>query len=184
VGGVRGLIGSRLGLLLAVAAVLVLFGVSYATAKLIGGTDGPDTLRGTERGDVIAGRGGNDAINGRGGHDKLNGGDGTDRVVGGAATDSVRGGNGPDRLRGGPGGDELYGGRGRDEFNTHNGVLLGSPGNDVIHARDFKADEIDCDTGWDKVFVDGVEDGVYNCERIIAPEGEVGNHVPPAEEGG
>jgi Ca2+-binding RTX toxin-like protein len=180
---VRGLIGSRLGLLAAIVLLVALLGASYAAAKLIGGTDGPDSLKGTGGADVISGRGGNDAINGRGGKDKLNGGDGIDRVIGGAQGDKVRGGTGSDRLRGGPGGDQLYGGRGRDEFNTHNGVLLGSPGNDVIHARDFKADEIDCDTGRDKVFVDGVEDGVYNCERIIGPKGEIGNHVPPEEEG-
>ncbi len=177
----RRLIGSRLGLLAAIAGVVALLGVSFATAKLINGTSGPDTLRGTGRGDRIAGREGNDSINGRGGHDRLNGGDGSDRVIGGPATDRIRGGKGSDRIRGGGGGDELFGGRGRDEFNTRNGVLLGSPGNDVIHARDFKADEIDCDSGFDKVFVDGAEDGVYNCERIISPDGEIGNHVPPKD---
>ena len=177
-------IGSRLGIVAAICGLVALLGVSFAAAKLIGGTSGPDTLRGTERGDAIGGRGGNDSISGLGGHDRLNGGDGSDRVTGGAETDRIRGGDGSDRIRGGGGGDVLYGGRGRDEFNTRNGVLLGSPGNDVIHARDFKADEIDCDSGWDKVYVDGVEDGVYNCERIISPDGEIGHHVPPADDEG
>jgi Ca2+-binding RTX toxin-like protein len=179
----RTLIGSRIGLLAAIAGVIALLGVSFATAKLIGGSSGPDTLRGTDRGELIVGHGGNDSINGRGGHDRLLGGDGSDRVIGGSGTDRIRGGDASDRIRGGGGGDVLYGGRGRDEFNTRNGVLLGSPGNDVIHARDFKADEIDCDTGWDKVFVDGIEDGVYNCERIITVNGEIGHHVPPPDDG-
>ncbi len=177
--------GRRLGLIgTAALAVALLAGGAVATAALLKGTAGPDTIHGTSRGDRIAGRGGNDNLTGRGGHDRINGGSGRDRILGGAQQDTLHGGAGGDRLRGGPGGDALFGGRGRDHFNTRNGVVLGSPGNDVIHARDFNADEIDCGDGFDKVYVDGVEDGVYDCEKVISPDGEIGHAAPPAGDSG
>lgn len=171
----------RAWIAVAVSAVAVT-GIGVAAAATIGGTPGPDTLEGTKRSDRIAGFGGADEINGRGSRDRLFGGSGGDRLSGGAERDRLRGGSGPDRLRGGRSSDRLFGGSGRDGFSTRNGVLLGSPGGDVIHARDGSADEIDCDTGFDKAFVDQVEDGVYNCERVIAPGGEIGQAVVP--EGG
>jgi hypothetical protein len=39
----------------------------------------------------------------------------------------------------------------------------------VINARDGQSDEIDCGGGNDKVFVDRVEDGVYDCETVVTP---------------
>jgi Ca2+-binding RTX toxin-like protein len=173
----------RLRIALGVVAVASALVASAALAGFIGGTPGPDTLEGTSGPDRISGFGGGDVLVGRGGRDRLFGGSGGDRLSGGGERDELRGGKGGDRIRGGGGADKLYGGKGRDELNTRNGVLLGSPGNDVIRARDGVADEIDCDTGFDKVFVDRVEDGVYNCERVMGPNGELGEHVPPEEDG-
>jgi cysteinyl-tRNA synthetase len=170
----------RVGLLIAVIGSAVL--ATVAVAGLIRGTDGPDRLRGTPAGDRILGRGGDDLLAGRGGRDRLQGGSGDDRLLGGKSKDKLRGGAGSDQLRGGAATDKYFGGRGRDEFNTSNGVLLGSPGNDVIRARDGVADEIDCAAGFDKAVVDKVEDGVYNCEKVVGPNGEIGRHKPPEPE--
>jgi hypothetical protein len=68
------------------------------------------------------------------------------------------GGRGPDRLRGGPG---------RDGFNISEGAEMPAPGNDRISARDGVADEINCGGGVDTAIVDPVEDGIYNCERVL-----------------
>jgi Ca2+-binding RTX toxin-like protein len=48
-------------------------------------------------------------------------------------------------------------------------VLTGTSGNDVIQARDGGLDTIDCGAGTDTVYVDRAEDGVVNCETVIAP---------------
>jgi Ca2+-binding RTX toxin-like protein len=48
-------------------------------------------------------------------------------------------------------------------------VLTGTPGNDVIQARDGGPDTIDCGAGNDTVYVDRSEDGVTDCETVIAP---------------
>ena len=50
-----------------------------------------------------------------------------------------------------------------------NGVELSAPGNDVIRARDHGLDEINCGAGIDRAIVDRAEDGVFGCERVIAP---------------
>jgi hypothetical protein len=48
-------------------------------------------------------------------------------------------------------------------------AINGTAGNDVIQARDTGPDTIDCGAGIDTVYVDRSEDGVYNCETVIAP---------------
>jgi Ca2+-binding RTX toxin-like protein len=48
-------------------------------------------------------------------------------------------------------------------------VLSGTPGNDVIQARDGGPDTIDCGAGNDTVYVDRSEDGVVDCETVITP---------------
>ncbi|MDQ3573092.1 MAG: hypothetical protein M3383_09575, partial [Actinomycetota bacterium] len=96
---------------------------------------------------------------------------GADILRGGPGRDVLRAGPGADRIRGGKGRDVMRGGTGRDGFEMRNGVQLPSPGNDVIRARDGRADEINCGAGRNDVaYVDAVEDGVYNCERVIEPE--------------
>jgi hypothetical protein len=124
---------------IAIAATLAA-GALATPAKQQGGP-GPDQLRGTNGADVLKGLGGHDELDGRGGADVLIGGTGTDR---------------------------LEGGTGRDSFNMRLGVAKPAPGRDKIYARDGKPDEINCGTGRDIAYVDDVEDGVYDCERVKA----------------
>ena len=119
-------------------------------AKTQRGGAGGETLNGTPGKDRLAGAGGNDLIRGRGGND------------------SLRGGRGDDILIGGRGRDLLQGGSGRDGFNMRRGVQLAAPGSDVIRARDRGLDEINCGSGKDVAYVDRTEDGVFDCERVIA----------------
>jgi hypothetical protein len=56
----------------------------------------------------------------------------------------------------------INGGTGYDE-------ISGTAGNDVINVRDDGPDTIDCGVGNDTVYVDRSEDGVFNCETVIAP---------------
>lgn len=138
-----------------------------ALAAVKTGTPRDDKLRGTAKADRLDGKGGNDRIFGRGGRDMLRGGSGHDLIKGGPGNDRIDAGRGYDRIVGGPGNDIIVGGRRRDQINMRNGVPLPSPGNDVIHAVDGERDEINCGAGRDKVFVDRVEDGVYDCEKVI-----------------
>lgn len=171
----------RAGIVL--AALLLLGAGSFAVAETIKGTNGPDTLKGTNGGDRLNGRGGSDTLRGLGGRDRLSGAGGIDSLFGGAGRDKLRGGKGDDYFEGGPGTDKLRGGPGRNGYAMIDGVRQESPGNDVVNARNGVADEIHCGAGFDKVFVDEIEDGVYGCEKVITPDGrDIG--VPlPAEEG-
>ena len=45
----------------------------------------------------------------------------------------------------------------------------GSSGRDVIKARDGTPDVINCGPGKDVAYVDRVEDGVFDCERVLVP---------------
>jgi Ca2+-binding RTX toxin-like protein len=135
---------------MALLATLAL--AAAANAAEIDGTPGADRLGGGAGRDAIDGRGGADVIVGRGGFDRL------------------RGGRGPDRIIGGPGRDRLIGGPGRDEFNTGpGGHVTGADGVDRIRARDRAPDQIQCGPGFDVVVVDWIEDGIFDCERILEP---------------
>lgn len=102
-----------------------------------------DVIRGTNGPDTLRGTNGDDTLNGRGGADVL---------IGRRGEDALRG------------------GKGRDGFAMRAGVrVAGSQGDDVIRARDGRADEINCGGGTDKAFVDTVENGVYDCEVVIPP---------------
>lgn len=151
------------------AAGVVLLGAAAAVGANLTGTKGPDSIRGTNGPDRIKGRSGADKIRGRGGRDRLRGDRGRDVLFGGPERDKLQGGRGDDILRGGRGTNKLQGGRGRDGFAMRDGVQIGSPGNDVIRARDGNPDEINCGAGYDKVFLDQVEDGVYECEVVKLP---------------
>ena len=74
----------RTHLLVAAAALAVLAFAPAASAKVIVGTSGDDTLAGTDRRDFIHGRGGNDALAGNGGSDFLFGQRGNDTATGDA----------------------------------------------------------------------------------------------------
>ena len=143
----------RHALLVAVTAVLAVALVAggIVLAKVIRGGPGPQTINGTPGPDRLAGGGGNDRISGLGGDDRL------------------RGGRGDDAVTGGPGSDVIVGGRGRDALNMRRGVQLDGVGNDVIRARDHGPDEVNCGAGDDIAYVDRVEEGVFDCERVIAP---------------
>ena len=100
---------------------------------------------------------------------------GADVLHGTSAADTLKGLRGGDRLIGGPGDDVLVGGRGADDldggsgydsFNMREGRELPARGNDRIDARDHRPDQINCGQGTDVAIVDGVEDGVYNCEKV------------------
>lgn len=158
-------------------ALLVAFVLVVAAVVIVGhATDaskdrGSSRLNGSNRGETIFGTQQGDVIRGKGGKDKLVARNGPDRVFGGGGHDKMRGGKGDDRLIAGKGGAEMFGGRGRDEFNMADGVQIGGQGRDVIHARDGEADEINCGPGSNDVaYVDGSEDGVYDCERVVEPK--------------
>ena len=126
-----------------VAAICCLALAGAAAAVSEHGGAGADTLHGTS---------GDDTLKGLGGRDHLIGGPGADVLIGG---------KGPDKLRGG---------QGHDSFNMRDGVEVPAPGKDRIDARDHNPDEINCGDGVDVAIVDGVEDGVYDCEKVKEPQ--------------
>jgi Ca2+-binding RTX toxin-like protein len=142
---------------------------AVVAAKTIKGGSKGEVLKGTKRADRIYGGRGDDLIRGKRGRDKLFGNRGDDTLEGGKGKDKLRAGKGDDVLSGGRGNDRLRGGRGPDEFNMRDGVQQGSPGNDVINARNGQLDEIDCGAGVDKVIVDAAENGVFDCEKVVEP---------------
>lgn len=145
--------------------------VGHLTSASNGG-DAKSRLSGTGKGERIYGTQGDDVIRGEGGSDKLIARNGDDRVFGGGGHDKIRGGKGDDRLIAGKGGAVMYGGLGRDEFNMADGTQVAGQGRDVIHARDGVADEINCGPGKNDVaYVDGSEDGIYDCELVVTPSG-------------
>lgn len=169
-------------------AVALLVAGAWATARTIRGTPANEVLNGTRKADLMTGgagddliRGGrgNDSLFGQGGNDRIYGGPGRDRLWGGPGDDVLRGDRGNDRLSGGPGSDRILGGPGadvligvvgEDAFNTGaDGKQSGGAGDDVIYARDGDQDTINCGPGYDVAYVDAVEDGVYDCEKVIEP---------------
>ncbi|MDX6633098.1 MAG: hypothetical protein QOG26_1103 [Solirubrobacterales bacterium] len=156
---------------LAVILAIALAAGATVVAKTISGSGRGEFIKGSSRADVINGQGGNDTIDGRGGNDRLFGSDGNDDLYGGSGDDGINGGSGDDRINGGPGNDRLTGGPGHDEFNMADGAELDAQavGNDVIYANDGEPDSINCGAGDDTAYVDRQEEGVFNCEHVIAP---------------
>jgi hemolysin A len=158
-------------LLVAVCVILAfaLGAGAMVAAKTIRGNSKGQVLKGTKHADRIYGRRGDDLIKGKKGRDRLFGNAGNDTLLGGKAKDKLKGGPGQDVILGGKGNDRIRGGDGENQLNMVDGVEQGSPGNDVINARNGKPDEIDCGAGNDTVYVDRAEDGVYDCEKVITP---------------
>ena len=152
-----------------VVAGMVAFAAPVA-AETLKGDGGDERLRGSSSADLLNGRGGDDDLVGRGGRDKIRGGAGHDSIDGGPGGDRIAAGRGIDIVVGGKGGDTISGGRGTDGINVEDGVEIESPGDDVIRAVDGERDEISCGDGDDKAFVDRVENGVYDCERMVEPK--------------
>jgi RTX calcium-binding nonapeptide repeat (4 copies) len=107
---------SRAAIGVSLAATVALIVATVASAALITGTPGPDTLIGTPNSDLIRGLGGNDEIRGAGDTDTLQGHAGNDTVVGGLGRDVLRGGTGHDDLTGTRDGepDQYFCGKGID----------------------------------------------------------------------
>ena len=72
--------------------------VTAASAAIVNGTSGDDTLSGTSNGDVIYGHAGNDVIRAHAGNDVLYGGNGNDVMWPGSGVDVQYGGAGNDVL--------------------------------------------------------------------------------------
>jgi len=165
----RGERPAALAIALCVLLAFALGAGAVVAAKTIKGTSSGEVLKGTKKRDRILGRGGDDLIKGRRGRDRLKGNKGNDTLLGGKGNDRLRGGPGEDVLSGGQGNDRIAGGPGRNQINMVDGVEQGSPGDDVINARNGELDEIDCGAGNDTVYVDRAEDGVIDCENVVAP---------------
>jgi Ca2+-binding RTX toxin-like protein len=159
-------------LALAVILGIVMAAGALVLARTLSGDARANRLVGTNGPDRISGRGGPDRIIGRKGRDRIRGGRGPDVLRGGKGRDKLRGGRGRDILIGGPGRDVLRGGAGPDLINMKaDGAEVAARGNDLIRARDGASDQISCGAGRDRAIVDRVEDGVYDCEEVIAPGG-------------
>lgn len=109
-------------------------GIGNATANLMTGGNGNDTLSGMGGNDQLVGGSGNDTIDGGDGVDNLQGGIGDDVLFGGAGVDTLSGGTGNDRLNGQAGNDIMDGGTGNDIF-----AFSASFGQDRINGFDSNA---------------------------------------------
>lgn len=98
----------------------------FATANLIRGIHGKDT---------ISGNGGDDEIYGNAGNDTLKGGSGNDTIHAGDGDDTVYGGDGNDHIVGGWGAETLNGDAGNDTIDDTDGVdtVDGGKGNDTVN---------------------------------------------------
>jgi Ca2+-binding RTX toxin-like protein len=134
----------------------------------IHGKRGDDVLRGGLGTDSVDGGAGADRVSGGQGRGTLRGGGGDDRVTGGARRDVVQGNTGADRLAGGKRADQLLGGFGPDRIVGGRGADLieAGPGADRIHARDGRADRIDCGFGRDTVVSRDPGDRLTGCESV------------------
>jgi Ca2+-binding RTX toxin-like protein len=154
------MMSKRMTILAAIVALMVAMFATAAYAKVITGTNGPDTLIGTANADEISGLGGADLIKGRGGGDTLNG---------GAEADTIKGSTGKDTINAGSG----------DDFQVN-----GDAGNDFIDLVDGQTgDFANCGDGDDTVKVDLIllpglpgappeedKDSFGFCEHVIKVE--------------
>jgi hypothetical protein len=85
-------------------------------------------------------------------------------VAGGLGRDDIATSGGDDVLAGGPDNDSLNGGAGVDDY-------FGETGDDVIEARDSRAERISCGAGSDEAHNDFV-DIIAECERGIDGDGD------------
>lgn len=132
--------------------------------SILGGRGG-DRLTGNSRANTLTGGPGSDRLSGRGGDDNI------------AAAEGQTSGSGSrrsrDRLHGGSGSDSLYAGRGPNRIYPGSGpdTVFAGPGADRVFARDRSVDDIECDSGRDRLRLDGLDffandDASGRCERI------------------
>lgn len=178
--------------LISLALSILLVAAATASAAVIRGNNGKNTLKGTALNDYIDGKGGPDRLFGKGGNDDLYGHNGDDYISGGFGNDRIwtssgadrsyggpgddliiddyghdraYGGDGNDRISGGSAPDDLFGGRGDDLVSggTGNDPIDGGEGNDVLLGEQGR-DRIIGGLGDDTVYAnDGGWDRSIDC---------------------
>lgn len=161
----------RAGLMLTVAAMLIVVSAGVATAAVKFGTNGQDFLTGTNDSDVLYGKGDIDFVDGRGGNDVLYGGSGSDEVVSFAGDDVLYGGRGNDFLIEGQGNNRLFGGSG-DDFFQATAINPDEPGSEDRTPK--KKDLVFCGSGRDTVVVDPgrIDFVAEDCEKVYVRTGQ------------
>jgi Ca2+-binding RTX toxin-like protein len=121
------------------------------------GTSGNDTIAGNASANVLIGKDGNDTIDAGGANDNAHGGAGTDTIDGGDGDDLLYGGDGDDILAGGDGLDTMVGGAGADTFVFKDASAF----NDIDVVQDFDvANDNDVLDISDILDMNGYQDGV------------------------
>ena len=148
--------------ILAVLALGLLLTGGTALAARIGckggkcvGTEQADVMSGSLGADQIFALDGDDDVAATSGDDKVNGGDGRDTIFGEAGVDTLSGGLKGDRIVGGDDRDTIFGGSGSDVIDAASGEGLGPVADDVF-----------CDTGFDQVTADRLDDVAADCEQV------------------
>jgi Ca2+-binding RTX toxin-like protein len=158
----------RLFMVLGVMSLVVLVVAGVAIAANVTGTNQADCpLNGTNSNDNMAGLASADCVNAFAGDDNIETGAGNDASQGGTGFDQIFGSNGQDRLFGQDGDDTIYGGLGGDLLGGGSGSDFlvsadGIAGNDTINAGESEDDFDICVRD-----VNGDDDEVNDCERIV-----------------
>jgi Ca2+-binding RTX toxin-like protein len=131
-----------------------------ATAALIKGGTGADTLQGGAASDSVIGEAGDDVLGGEAGDDQLYG-DDSDPIASATGADTINGGPGDDAAAGGPGDDRVAGDPGADSVSGDSGadVVSGGDGADRLSGADG-ADRLDGGAGDDVVGIAGNTGGI------------------------
>jgi len=145
----------------AVAAILIIPGGQFITAGISGPSGGDDYLIGNNGKDRINAQGGDDQIWGLGGPDDLKGGGGDDHISGGDGDDKINGGADNDTISGEDGNDDIDGGSGDDKINGDKGhdLIDAGTGNDVVDGGDGN-DNIKGGSGDDNLFGNNGNDAI------------------------
>jgi len=185
----------RLSVVWVLAGAVVVLAVGVASAALVAGGPGNDTLNGTAGDDSLYGRAGNDTLNGQAGNDDLDGGPGADTLNGGAGTDAAtyggrtapvtvtldgkandgeagegdKVGTDVEAVYGGQAGDTLTGSSKDDTIDGEGGndTITGGGGSDFLYGGDGN-DTIDSRDGK----ADTVDCGPGGADRIIGDKSD------------
>lgn len=137
----------------------------HASANLVLGGAGDDTIYGGSGNDRLYGGADDDSIEGSGGLNRIFGEDGEDTLVGGWQDDTIDGGAGHDYINGSYGNDSLIGGTGNDTIygqetsieSSGDDTIHGGIGNDVLYGGRGN-DEIYGGLGNDYIVVEPTDD--------------------------
>ena len=150
----------RLTLLAVLVGIVLSLSATAATAAVLRGDAGNDTLRGTNQADKLYGLAGNDRVTARGGNDLLEGAVGNDQLNGGPGSDRIDGGLGRDAAQGATGDDLLV--LDRDENADY--AYCGDGYDEArVSANDFIGDDT---RAGDLAIVDPANP-VLSCEKIV-----------------